>query len=289
MKDYLVLTKTGIILFALLSSVAGYFIGLSAGEPVQMLHPVLLLIGLYLVSGGSFALNQAQEWRRDALMARTEKRPIPAGRMAPWQAYALAFLFITFGSFVLWLLNATTAVLALATVLMYNGVYTLYCKRKWAFAAIPGAIPGAMPVVIGYSAASPNVFTMECLYLFLIMFLWQMPHFWCLAIRYREDYARGGFPVLPLQLGVSKTLYHIGLYLFAYVGLAIATPWFLHAHVLYLFLIFPLCIKLLWEFMRYFQSGGEQRWLQFFLWTNLSMLVFLAAPVFDKWLTFMVI
>ena len=109
------------------------------------------------------------------------------------------------------LLSLTSMALGLFTVALYNGLYTLYWKKKWAFGAVPGAIPGAMPVVIGYSANHANVFTPECLYLFLIMFLWQMPHFWSLAIRYKDDYKKGGFPVLPAVIGVPKTLFHIGL------------------------------------------------------------------------------
>jgi protoheme IX farnesyltransferase len=287
MKSYSQLTKTGIILFALASSLAGFAMSFPFGQPLELASLGLLMGGLYLVCAGSFALNQAQEWRTDALMDRTSGRPIPRGFITPGQAVGLAVIFLLVGHAALYLLNPLTAGLSLLTVILYNGVYTLIWKRHWTLGAVPGAVPGAMPVMIGYSVNSNAIFSSDCIYLFLIMFLWQMPHFWCLAIRYRQDYDKGGFPVLPAQLGISKTLYHIGLYVFAYAGIAMASPWFLKANWVYLLLVWPIACKMLWEFRRYFKGGGEQRWLSFFLWTNLSMLVFLGAPVIDKWLYFL--
>lgn len=284
MKAFLDLTKFGIALFVMITGLAGYSVAFPLGQPLEMYTPLLLLLGLYLVSSGSFAVNQAQEWRLDKVMPRTSQRPVARGAVEPWQAYLLGAVFCFFGVFLLSLINLTTGALALSTVVLYNGLYTLYWKKKWIFGAVPGAIPGAMPVVIGYAAAGANFLDAESIYLFLIMFLWQMPHFWALAIRYRDDYSKGGFPVLPSEIGVERTLYHIGLYTFAYVGVAIAAPLFVNAHVSYLLLVVPFALKVLWEFMKYYKSGGEKKWLPFFLWVNLSMLVFISVPVFDKWL-----
>ncbi|MCB0351348.1 MAG: protoheme IX farnesyltransferase [Bdellovibrionales bacterium] len=267
----------------MISGLAGYAASFSVGQAIDMIQPILLVIGLYLVSAGSFALNQAQEWQFDLQMPRTATRPVAAGHIEPWQAYALGILFCFAGIFALYLIRPSSAFWALSTVVLYNGLYTLYWKKKWAFGAVPGAIPGAMPVVIGYSANVESVLTPECIYLFLIMFLWQMPHFWALAVRYKDDYAKGGFPVLPLRLGVERTLYHVGLYTFAYVGVAIAAPWFVNTHVFYLIIILPLALKVLWEFFKYYHSEGQTKWLPFFLWVNLSMLAFICVPVFDKW------
>ncbi len=282
-KAYSTLTKSGIILFSLVCALAGYAMSLELGRKVDFAEIALLMVGLYLSCAGSFVLNQVQEWKIDKLMDRTKGRPIPQGLIAPWQGIVLAIIFLVSGFLALLLLNTLCCLLTILTVVLYNGFYTLYWKRKWVFGAVPGALPGAMPVVIGYSVNSQHIFSPECLYLFLILFLWQMPHFWCLAIRYAEDYGRGGFPVMPLKLGVDKALYHIGLYVFVYVGVAMLSPWFLKANVLYLLLVFPLCLKMLYEFWIYFKSHGQQRWLSFFLWTNLSMLVFLGVPVFDRW------
>jgi len=285
-KAYLQLTKTGIILFALVSALAGYAVSFRFGQDFDVLHPILLMIGLYLVAGGGFALNQAQEWKIDALMERTRKRPIPSGLFSPLQGYAVGAIMCAFGLFVLLILGPVPAGLALLTLVLYNGVYTYIWKRNWAFGAVPGAIPGAMPVVIGYSVNQVEIWRPDCVYLFLVLFLWQMPHFWSLAIRFREDYRAGGIPVLPVQVGVDRSMYHIGLYVFTYVGVALLAPWFLRAHALYLLLVFPVSIKVIWEFFKYFRQSEGRGWLPFFLWTNMSLLVYLAVPVMDKWLYF---
>lgn len=282
-KTYCKLTKLGIGLFVVIGGLAGYAVSFPVGQSLEIFNPLMLVVGLYLLSSGSFAINQAQEWRLDTKMSRTSVRPIPQGDITLWQAYLIGVLFCLTGIFALYLVSELAAELGLLTVVLYNGLYTLYWKKKWAFGAVPGAIPGAMPVVIGYAANSNDIFSPQSIYLFLIMFLWQMPHFWALAVRYKNDYEQGGFPVLPLKIGVERTLYHIGLYTFAYVGVAIAAPWFVTTHVLYVLLIVPLSLKVIYEFFRYFHSEQQKKWLPFFLWVNLSMLAFICVPVFDKW------
>jgi len=284
MKSFLDLTKFGIIIFVLISGSLGFALSFHPYAGFDPFHPFLLLLGLYLLSSGSFILNQVQEWKIDQKMKRTQKRPIPSGKIRPWQAYVLSLIFSVAGAFFLYLLKEETALLGILTVVLYNGLYTLYWKKKWAFGAVPGAIPGALPVVIGYSVNSASIWTPECVYAFLIMFLWQMPHFWCLAIRYQEDYKQGGVPTLPVALGVPKTLYHMGLYVFVYVALAVASPWLVQAHIFYFLFVIPLALKVLYEFVKYFQAEGQKKWLSFFLWTNFSMIAFIAAPVIDKWI-----
>lgn len=268
----------------MISGVIGYAVGYPIGESINLAEPITLVIGLYLLSSGSFAINQAQEWRADSNMARTAKRPLPSGSFAISQAYLIGAVLVIGGLFALLLLQPMSALLGLLTIILYNGLYTLYWKKKWAFGAVPGAIPGAMPVVIGYSVCYPQFLRMDLFYLFLVTFLWQMPHFWALAVRYKDDYTNGGFPVLPTQVGSERTLYHIGLYTFAYVGVALAAPLFVNAHVAYLVIIVPLALKVIFEFFKYFHSPEQKRWLPFFLWVNLSMLAFISVPVFDKWL-----
>ena len=285
LKAYSQLTKTGIILFALVSAMAGYAVSFRMNQTFDPMQPVLLVIGLYLVAGAGFAINQAQEWRLDMRMDRTNKRPIPRGLIAPWQAYALGALMAVPGLLLLLILGPWPAGLALLTLFLYNVVYTLFWKKRWVFGAVPGAIPGAMPVVIGFSVNTPEIWRPECVYLFLVMFLWQMPHFWSLAIRFREDYQKGGFPVLPVSLGENRAMYHVGLYLFTYVGVALMAPWFLQAHVLYFLLVLPISLKVLIEFFKYYRNQERKSWLPFFLWTNMSLLIYLAVPVMDKWLT----
>lgn len=289
MRSFLKLTKSGIVWFVLITAGVGYALAVVGGSMVESdlstwIRLALTLIGLYLVSSGSFTLNQAQEWHLDAKMLRTQSRPIPAGIIQPWQGYLLGALMVLWGELVLAYVHPGAAVLALLTVALYNGLYTLHWKKHLSFGAVPGAIPGAMPALIGYVAAGGHFLSAESFYLFTIMFLWQMPHFWCLAIRHRDDYARAGLPVLPLKIGVDRTLYHMGLYVFAYVGLALAAPWFFTVHLAYLILILPVAAKVIVEFMRYFHGRAEKSWLPFFLWINASLLAFLVAPVIDRWI-----
>lgn len=282
MKHYLNLTKTGIIVFVLLAGVIGYALSFPVGRTIDFSNVILLMLGLYFLSAGSFAINQAQEWTADQKMQRTSDRPLVIGVIQPWQAYTIGILFSVFGLFILFALKPLAALLGFTTLVLYNGLYTLWWKKHWAFGAIPGAIPGAMPSVIGYSINNSDLFTPQNIYLFLVMFIWQMPHFWCLAIRFKEDYKQGGFPVLPVQLGVQKTLFQIGIWTFIYVAMALSAPWFIKTSFLYLLLCVPFALKVLWEFFKYFKE--QKFWLSFFLWTNLSLLVFLAVPVLDKWL-----
>ncbi|MCB0366061.1 MAG: protoheme IX farnesyltransferase [Bdellovibrionaceae bacterium] len=288
MKSYLDLTKTGIVVFVLLSGLAGYFLSFPSGSVFSGIHLLVFMVGLYLISAGSFALNQAQEWERDSVMDRTKGRPIPAGKLKSWQAWTIGICFVGIGTGLLYSIEPLSAFLGLLTVLLYNGFYTLFWKRRWAFGAVPGAIPGAMPAVIGYSVHSVDLLEPGCIYLFLIMFLWQMPHFWCLAIRYREDYERGGFPVLASVLGTDKTLFHIGLYVLVYIGVALVSPWFIKTHILYLLLVVPFAFKVLWEFYLYYRQEAKGSWIRFFLWVNFSLLAFMGAPVFDRLLVSLV-
>lgn len=284
LRAYLLLTKSGIILFTLVAALAGYALSFPVDEELESAHLLLLLTGLYFSTAGSFALNQAQEWRSDLKMHRTRMRPIPQGLISAWQAYLLGAIFILFGLSVLAAASITSAALTGLTILLYNGFYTLYWKKRWAFGAVPGAIPGAMPALIGYGANTSEIFDPPAIYLFLVMFLWQMPHFWALALRYSEDYARGGYPVLPAVLGRSKTMYQIGLYTFTYVGVASMAPLYLRGNLMYLFVVIPLGAKVIFEFFKFYRSKGEDNWLAFFLWVNLSMLIFIGVPVIDKWL-----
>lgn len=277
------LTKFGIVIFTLLSGMAGYATGFQIEQSFDWHHLFNFLSGLYFLSSGSLAMNQVQEWRLDQKMPRTEKRPVAAGKIKPAAAGILAFFFLLAGLYQLQLASVVAGWVGLVTVIFYNLIYTVYLKPKWIYAAVPGAIPGALPVTIGYAAVNPKIFSPDSVYLFLIMFLWQMPHFWTLAIKFKEDYRKGGIPTLPTSLGIDRTLFQIGLYTIAYVGVALAAPLFVHASWVYVLVVFPFAFKVMQEFIRFYQSKGTQRWFAFFMWTNISMLVFLFVPVIDKW------
>lgn len=286
-KTFSSLTKFGIVIFVLLTGLAGYATGYQVEVPFDWKHLITFLGGLYFLSSGSLALNQVQEYKLDQKMPRTSKRPIAAGKMTPAAGLILSVAMLFCGINLLHQLSPMAGYVSVASVVLYNGFYTYIWKPKWIFAAVPGAIPGALPVTIGYAVNNQNILNSDSVYLFLIMFLWQMPHFWTLAIKYKEDYRLGGIPTLPTALGVKKTVFHVGLYTFCYAGVALAAPFFLHASWVFVALVFPFAFMLLKEFFQMNRTDAE-KWFPFFMWTNVSLLVFTFVPVIDKW-SFLVI
>lgn len=283
LKLYSDLTKFGIVVFVVLSALAGYAMGFEVENTFDWQHLLNGLLGVYFLSSGSLALNQTQEYKLDRRMKRTEKRPIASGKLKPLAGLILALGLIAVGLERLFSLSLTAGYLGVLTLALYNGIYTYYWKRKWVFAAVPGAIPGALPVTIGYALTNQNILSTESIYLFLIMFLWQMPHFWCLAIKFKDDYQDGGIPTLPVSLGMDRTLLHTGMYTFVYVGTALAAPWFLRTSWFYILLVVPFSLWTLREFLVFYKFKGEKNWLPFFMVTNVSLLIFLFVPIIDKW------
>lgn len=276
--------KFGIVVFVLISAAAGYGLGLQVEQEFLFSHFIIFMIGTFCISAGSLSLNQVQELENDQLMQRTQSRPLVKGVFSRDTGVMISIALMFVGLGLLFLVNPITFLLGLSIIIMYNGFYTLYWKKRWAFAAVPGAIPGALPGVLGYSAVNINIFDSESVYLFLVMFLWQMPHFWSLAIRYADDYAKGKFPVLPAVVGDGRTKYHISFYVWAYALLGFMAPFFVDYSYAYFLLILPFCVLLVWKFISYYYSDNPKAWLPFFLITNFSMLAFIFAPVIDKWI-----
>ncbi|MCZ6651350.1 MAG: heme o synthase [Acidobacteria bacterium] len=192
-RDLLELTKPRITLLIVLTALLGFVL---AGGTFG-LTAIALLAGTALVSSGSSALNQVLERESDASMRRTENRPLPAGRLRPAEALFWGLLLSVGGLLILALsVNLLTAALAGLTLVTYGFVYTPM-KKVSSLATIVGAIPGALPPVGGWAAATGTLAS-PALILFAIVFLWQMPHFLAIACLYRDDYRRGGMPMLPV-------------------------------------------------------------------------------------------
>lgn len=199
MRDYIALTKPRITWLILMSTGVGYFFGLKSGW--QGLPSWLLLIhtviGTGLVASGTAALNQWYEREADAKMRRTEKRPLPAGLLQPNNALVFGILVALVGTLELWLgVNALAAELGLGTLASYLFLYTPL-KQRSHLSTVIGAVPGAMPPLIGY-AASNGALDREAMALFFLLFIWQFPHFLAIAWMYRDDYARAGIRMLPV-------------------------------------------------------------------------------------------
>jgi len=201
--DYITLTKPELTFLSVLTALAGYYLG--AGGILEGTGVIHTLLGTALIGGGSGALNQYIERRYDAQMKRTENRPLPSGRIAPLEALFFGLLLASGGILYLALcVNPLTASLGAFTCVTYLSLYTPL-KRLTPLATLVGGIPGALPPVMGWTAAT-NAVNSGAVILFGILFFWQMPHFLSLAWMYRKDYARAGYRLLAvLDTGGVRT------------------------------------------------------------------------------------
>lgn len=196
LADWLTLAKPELTFLSMLTAVAGFVLA-SEGWP-DAAGLVVLLVGTALVGGGAGALNQVLERDHDARMQRTRKRPLPAGRLSPGPVLAAGVTAGIAGVILMWaLLNPLTGFLAASTLIIYVLLYTPM-KRVSATATLVGAVPGALPPVLGWTAAAGAI-TPAALALFVLLFVWQIPHFLSLAWTYRRDYADAGFRMLTVQ------------------------------------------------------------------------------------------
>ena len=194
--DYAELTKPRVTALILMSTLVGFYLGSPAEISFSLLLHVLL--GTALVAGGTAALNQFWEREQDGKMLRTKDRPLPAGRMEPWKALGFGLVLSVWGILYLAVIvSLLTALLAALTLATYLFLYTPL-KKRTPLCTLVGAFPGAIPPLIGWVAASGD-FTLGAGILYLILFLWQFPHFLSIAWLYREDYARAGIVMLPVM------------------------------------------------------------------------------------------
>lgn len=271
------LTKPRILVMVLVTHALGFFLGAGGLSPVSVF--LLSLLGTGLTCAGAAVLNHYLERDADARMKRTRRRPLVSGEVSPSDALAFGIVLILAGtSLLVWKVNLITGFLALLTAFLYVLVYTPLKRVTWLNTSI-GSIPGALPPLGGWSAATGEL-EMGGWLLFLILFLWQHPHFYAIAWMYREDYARGGFKMLPVVepdgrstfrqivafslvllpvsivptlLGMAGSVYLVGALvlggLMLYPGLCLATThavrharWVLRASVVYLPLLLVLIV-----------------------------------------------
>ena len=191
--DFAELVKARLTALVLVTTAVGFYLGVRGPMDYGALGRVFL--GTAAAAAGAAALNQWWEWQLDALMQRTKSRPVPAGRMRPVSAFIVGALLAIAGVVYLWFAcNALTAILTAITVAIYIFAYTPL-KRLSTFNTLVGAVPGALPPVIGWAAARDSI-DAGAWSLFTIVFLWQLPHFFAIAWMYRDDYARAGFQMV---------------------------------------------------------------------------------------------
>lgn len=194
-SDFKAITKAGLAISVLFSSIAGYLLGFSDTHPFSWSVLAMLLVGGYCMVGASNAFNQVIEKDLDALMDRTKNRPVPSGRMTPNTALAIAFGLTAIGLVLLYLINPKTAMFGAISIFLYTSVYTPL-KTVTPLSVFVGAFPGAIPFMLGWVAATGE-FGIEAGTLFLIQFFWQFPHFWAIGWFLYEDYEKAGFFMLP--------------------------------------------------------------------------------------------
>lgn len=220
-KDLLELTKPRITALVLVTTGTGFYLASLGSVDLSLLFHTLL--GIALLAGGTNALNQYAERGVDARMKRTRGRPIPAGRLESSRALRFAVGISASGAFYLALtVNALTALLGVLALTGYIFFYTPLKRRTW-LCTLVGAVPGALPPVMGWTAARGELDLLAWV-LFAIVFLWQLPHFLAIAWMYRADYARAGFPMLPVidPLG-NRTARHIMVYSLALLAVSLMT------------------------------------------------------------------
>ncbi len=208
--DYVVLTKPRIIEQLLVTTVPTMIVA-ERGLPSAWLM-VATVLGGTLAAGGANAINMVVDRDIDKVMARTRDRPLPSGRLSPRAALTFAITIETVAFGFLWAaVNLLSAVLAVAACLFYVFVYTLWLKRSSSSNIVIGGAAGAVPVLVGWSAVT-NSLDWPPVVLFAVIFYWTPPHFWALAIRYRDDYARAEVPMLPVVASLRTTALRIFLY-----------------------------------------------------------------------------
>ncbi|MDP5081965.1 MAG: heme o synthase, partial [Winogradskyella sp.] len=205
--DFKEITKMGLSLSVVFSSIAGYLLG---AKTIDFTILILLALGGYFMVGASNAYNQIIERDLDALMDRTKNRPIPAGRMSVNTAFIIATSFTVLGLVTLYIINPKTAMWGAISIFLYTSVYTPL-KTKTSLSVFVGALPGAIPFMLGWVAAR-NAFGIEPGTLFAIQFFWQFPHFWSIGWFLFEDYKKGGFFMLPTGKPDKGTAVQIIMY-----------------------------------------------------------------------------
>ena len=210
LSDYLSLTKPRIGLLAVVTTFAGMWLAHGGLPDLGLI--LFTLVGTALAAGAAGTLNNYLDRDLDIKMERTATRPLPSGRLQGHEALALGIL-LTIGSVVLLgiFANLLTAALALIAILFYAPVYTLWLKRNTPLCTVLGGITGALPPMMGWTAVSGEI-GVGAIILFAILFFWQPPHFWALALLRTEEYKNAGIPMLPVVHGDEMTRRQIALY-----------------------------------------------------------------------------
>ncbi|MFZ5825065.1 MAG: heme o synthase [Bacillota bacterium] len=223
LRDYLALMKPRILILLLVTGYAAMWVAAKGAPPLEL--ALTTMVGLGLSCGGANAINMWWDRDIDAIMSRTRKRPLPAGRLSPGEALAFGAAagtasFLLLGLAVNWL----AAGLSLAGLLFYVCIYTMWLKRSTVQNIVIGGAAGAVPPLVGWAAVTGDL-SWAAVVMFLVVFVWTPPHFWALALFRNEDYRRAGVPMLPVLKGEVYTKWQILLYSLALIPTTAALYW----------------------------------------------------------------
>lgn len=223
-KDLLMLTKPIVVALLLVTTFAGMVIGAQRMPPLPIIFWTLL--AGFLAAGGSGAINQYIDRFDDGKMQRTQKRPIPSGRLSPGQGLAFGVILTVIAFFIMVsFVNFLAAMLTLAGTIYYVLIYSILLKKTTVQNIVIGGGAGAIPPLVGWAAATGSL-NIPALFLFVLVFMWTPPHFWALALVRKNDYARAGVPMLPVVRGEEETRWQIFLYTILLVGVTLLFPLF---------------------------------------------------------------
>lgn len=275
-RAYVALTKPGIIWLLLVTTVPAMVMAHNGWPGLDLI--ALVLLGGVLTAGGANAINQWYDRDIDRLMPRTAERPIPSGIVPAPAALAWGALLVVAGGIQLLVtVNWLAAVWALAAVAFYVGVYTVWLKRSSVQNIVIGGAAGAVPPLVGWAAVRDSV-DVAALILFMIVFLWTPPHFWALALRYKDEYARVNVPMLPVVRGDAETKRQILIYSVVLAAVSLLLPLSGDVSWIYLGSAVALGIAFVLQAVRVFRDRAAPMQLFFFSIVYLPLL-FLAALV----------
>jgi len=280
MNKYLKLGKFTISLPVALTGFLGYFLAL----PSLDLNALYTVLGVFLLSLGSSAMNQIQERHTDALMPRTSDRPLPSGDITLSQAIIFFVFCVAAGSTLLMLTTQVLAVIiGLFTVAWYNLVYTPL-KRVTAFAVLPGALIGALPPLIGWTAAGGDPLDMEIVVVAFLLFVGQMPHYWLLLIKIGKEFHEAGLPVITSLLD-KRQIRNLSFMWTAATGVCVlmlpATPIIRHRFISVILIVAAL-LFLFRMFQLSYREDLRKHWKKAFITVNLFYLFIILALIADR-------
>ena len=273
LHSLLTFIKYKVSLAVTFTAVTGYLV-YSGSMDYQLLQ---LALGVFILAGGSSALNECQESKYDAIMARTKHRPIPSGEISPRQALSISLAFILVGVCILLVsFGLVPALLGLFNIFWYNLVYT-NLKRITPFAVVPGSLVGAVPVLIGWTAGGGYLFESTIVFIAFFLFIWQIPHFWLLMLKYGDEYEQAGFPTINQSISPVGLRMIIFSWVIATSAFSVSIPLFLSNISLPFFLvIFILNIIFVTLFARLsFGKVAELNLTKSFISINVYMILFM--------------